>query len=159
MDPSKAGDFTRTVTGDDGKPAKQDVTLAEAEAQLGAITGQKPEEIDGLIDGRPGRGPEVAVRVRDQGRRRGRVPRHPRPQDPVDLLPGRVEPHLPERARSRAASSATSRATARSRPASSRSTTSASRRRTARRPTSAAPTASPSPAAPSRRSRRWTAAT
>jgi cell division protein FtsI (penicillin-binding protein 3) len=55
MDPSKAGDFTRTVTGDDGKPAKQDVSLAEAESQLGAITGQKPEEIDGLIKGALGK--------------------------------------------------------------------------------------------------------
>ncbi len=47
MDPSKAGDFTRTVTGDDGKPVKQDVSLADAEAQLVAITGQKPEESTG----------------------------------------------------------------------------------------------------------------
>ncbi|KZC94415.1 MULTISPECIES: peptidoglycan D,D-transpeptidase FtsI family protein [Clavibacter] len=51
MDPSKAGDFTRTVTGADGKPAKEAVTLAEAEAQLAAITGQKPEEIHGIITG------------------------------------------------------------------------------------------------------------
>jgi len=51
MDPSKAGDFTRTVTGSDGKPAKEAVTLAEAESELAAITGQKPEEIHGLITG------------------------------------------------------------------------------------------------------------
>jgi len=51
MDPSKAGDFTRTVTGSDGKPAKEAVTLAEAESELGAITGQKPEEIHAIITG------------------------------------------------------------------------------------------------------------